>query len=88
MFNEEYEADAYDITCRICDDWQVENVSPTIAGMHMMRHSDHHDTSEIGGPWWAMRVVAGYKGHNPDNPDLEPSDGWNRSPTLEVSSDA
>lgn len=82
MFNDEYEADAYDVTCRVCDDWEFENVSPAIAAMQLMQHSEFHDTKEHGGPWWALRVVDGYKGLDPDNPHLEPSDGWNRPPTI------
>jgi len=83
MFDKEYEADAYDVTCRVCDDWSFENVAPGIALMHLMAHSQYHDVSAIGEPWWALRVVAGVKG-NPDGPvHRTPDDGWNRPPTLE-----
>ena len=82
MFNEEFEADAYDLTCRVCPDWEVQNVSPTLAAMHLKMHSDFHNTKELGGPWWAMRVVDGYKGLDEENPVLTPEDGWNRPPTV------
>ena len=82
MFNEEYEADAYDIICRVCDNWEFENVCPGIAAMHLMQHSEFHDVKELGGPWWAMRVVEGYKGTSEDRAVQTPADGWNRPPTI------
>lgn len=84
MFNDDYEADAYDITCRVCEDWEFENVSPTIAAMHLMSHSEFHSVEELGGPWWAMRVVEGYRGLDEGAATLTPEDGWNRPPTMKV----
>ena len=84
MWNDEYEADAYDITCRVCDDWEFANVSPGIAAMQLMLHSEFHDTKELGGPWWAMRVRKGYKGLDEDRAVQTPEDGWNRSPELKA----
>jgi len=86
MFDEEYEADAYDVTCRICDDWSFENVAPGIALLHLMEHSHYHDLSAIGEPWWALRVVSGVKGGSDGPVHRTPNDGWNRPPTLESGS--
>lgn len=82
MFNEEFEADAYDVTCRVCEDWEHKNVCPTIAAMHLMRHSEFHSVDALGEPWWAMRVVAGEKGLDGHTVQA-PGDGWNRPPTLD-----
>jgi hypothetical protein len=82
MFDKEYEADAYDVTCRVCEGWEHKNVSPTLAAMHLMRHSEFHSVKELGEPWWAMRVVSGVRGL-PDGPAHQtPDDGWNRSPSI------
>ena len=77
--NPEYEPDAYDVACRVCE-WGVENVSPTIAAMRMLTHSEHH--TNVGEPYFAMRVREGVLGRDPENPDMTPADGWNRSPSL------
>ncbi|MFW5903725.1 MAG: hypothetical protein ACOCS7_03200 [Halolamina sp.] len=82
MFNSDYVAEAYDVTCRVCDDWHFENVDPTIAMMHLMRHSRFHSPSEIGEMWWALRIVEGYEGLSEETPVRTPEDGWNRPPTL------
>ena len=78
--NPELEPEAYDVTCRVCD-WGVENVSPTIAAVQMVTHSDNH--TNVGAPYFAMRVREGVLGRDPDNPIRTADDGWNRSPRLE-----
>lgn len=79
--NPAYNAEAYDVTCRVCDDWSFENITPTIAGTHLYEHSQFHSVRELGGPWWALRIVSGYEGTDPENPIRTADDGWNRSPT-------
>lgn len=80
MYDEEYEADAYDITCRVCDDWEHYNITPKLAALHLIAHTQYHSISELGGPWWAMRVVEGYRGKSKETANLTPEDGWNRPP--------
>ena len=78
--NAETNAEAYDATCRIpgCD-WFVENVTPTLVAIHVVRHSDAH--GPIGAPKFALRIRAGFEGTDPENPHRTSADGWNRDPS-------
>jgi len=77
--NPEYEPEAYDVICRVCD-FKIENVSPKIAGIHMIDHSELHQ--DVYEPYFALRVASGYLGRDPDNPVRTPADGWNRPTSL------
>jgi len=77
--NPEYEPEAYDVTCRVCE-WQAENLSPTRAAMRMLQHSDHHEN--VGEPYFAMRVRSGFLGRDAENAVQTPEDGWNRPPEV------
>jgi len=83
MVNEEHEADAYDITCRVPDcGFEHRNVCPTLAATFMLEHAQNGSHRPLGEPMFSMRVVEGFLGTDPDNPLLTPDDGWRRSPTL------
>lgn len=87
LANPEYEPEAYDVACRVCD-WRASNVSPLLAAVQMHEHSRDH--ADVGEPYFALRVAAGFLGRDPENPEQTPEDGWNRPTTLyaEVNDDA
>jgi hypothetical protein len=84
--NPEYNAAAYDVTCRVpgCP-FHFENLSPTLVAVNLLPHIKEH--RPVGGPVYALRVAKGYEGLDPENPVRTPEDGWNRSPTLQEDHD-
>lgn len=85
LANPEYEPEAYDVACRVCER-RFENVSPMIALLQMMEHSRDH--ADVGEPYFALRVADGFLGRDPANPVRTPADGWNRPPNLDAGGDA
>jgi len=83
MINEDHEADAYDIKCRVpgCGFYH-QNVDPTLAATFMLDHATHNPHPPLGEPMFTMRVVSGFLGTDDDNPVLTVEDGWRRPTTL------
>lgn len=81
--NPDYEAEGYDVKCRVPDcGFHHENVTPTLAATFMLDHAMHAGHPPLGEPMFTMRVISGFLGLDEDQPILTPDDGWRRPPTL------
>lgn len=79
--NPDYNADAYDIACRVpgCP-FEMENLSPTLAAMNLVQHINGPCTLRTE-PVYTMRIRSGFEGTDPDDPFRTAAYGWFR-PTV------
>lgn len=76
--NPDYNADAYDIACRVpgCP-FMEENVSPAIVALLLHEHIRGPCTLRTE-PAFTMRIVAGFEGTDRENPVRTSAYGWFR----------